>query len=84
LALFRALLPDQIRVLGPDHPDTLTARGNVAFFTGEAGDAGGALALSRALLPDQIRVLGPDHPDTLATAAGVEDLGKPQGSSKPA
>ena len=24
--------------LGPDHPDTLTARGNLARFLGEAGD----------------------------------------------
>jgi hypothetical protein len=26
LRLFRALLPDYERVLGPDHPDTLTTR----------------------------------------------------------
>jgi hypothetical protein len=39
LRLFKALLPDQERVLGPDHPDTLTTRGNIAHGTGECGDA---------------------------------------------
>ena len=56
------LLPDQQRVLGPDHPDTLTTRSNIAAWTGEAGDARGALALFTALLPDQQRVLGPTTP----------------------
>ena len=39
LWLFRELLPDQERVLGRDHPDTLTTRGNIAYWTGETGDA---------------------------------------------
>ena len=30
LRLFRELLPDLERVLGPDHPDTLTTRSNIA------------------------------------------------------
>ena len=34
LRLFRALLPDQERVLGRDHPDTLTTRHNIAPWTG--------------------------------------------------
>ena len=71
LRLFRELLPDQERVLGPDHPDTLTTRGNIASLTGECGDAAGALRLSRELLPDQERVLGPDHPDTLTTRNNI-------------
>jgi len=58
-------------VLGPDHPDTLKSSNNVAAWTGQAGDAGGALRLFRALLPDRERVLGPDHPDTLTTRANV-------------
>ena len=39
------------RVLGPEHPDTLTARGNLALWTGEAGDAAGARDQFAALLP---------------------------------
>ena len=50
--------------LGPDHPDTLKTRNNIAGFTGEAGEPAAARDLYHALLPDQERVLGPDHPDT--------------------
>jgi hypothetical protein len=52
-------------VQGPDHPETLFTRSEIAHWTGESGDAAGALRLFQALLPDRIRVLGPDHPDTL-------------------
>ena len=71
LRLFRELLPDQARVLGPDHPDILTTRGNIAAWTGQCGDPAAALRLYRELLPDQLRVLGPDHPDTLATRGNI-------------
>jgi len=55
--------------VGPDHPDTLTARANLAAWTGEAGALATARDLYAALLPDLVRVLGPDHPHTL-TARG--------------
>ncbi|MFJ5967778.1 tetratricopeptide repeat protein, partial [Streptomyces sp. NPDC093060] len=51
--------------LGPDHPDTLTARSSLAWWRGEAGDAAGAAAAFEQLLADRMRVLGEDHPDTL-------------------
>ena len=50
----------------PEHPDTLTARANLARWTGEAGDAAGARDQYAALLPVRERVLGPRaprHPD---------------------
>jgi hypothetical protein len=41
LRLFRELLPDQVRVLGPDHPDVLATRSNIAYWTARSGgDAG--------------------------------------------
>ena len=52
---------------GPDHPDTLTTRHNLAYWRGQAGDPTGAAAATAELLDDQLRVLGPDHPDTLTT-----------------
>ena len=33
------LLVDFLRVLGPDHPDTLTTRHNLVYWRGQAGDA---------------------------------------------
>src|SRR5215469_4508106 len=61
------LLPVRERVLGPEHPGTLTARSNLAHWTGTAGDPAGARDQFAALLPVLERVLGPEHPDTLTT-----------------
>jgi tetratricopeptide (TPR) repeat protein len=69
-----ALLPDMERVLGPGHPDTLRTRHNIATWTGECGDAAGALRLLTALLPDMERVSGPGHPDTLRTRHNIAAL----------
>ncbi|WP_338597130.1 tetratricopeptide repeat protein [Saccharopolyspora sp. SCSIO 74807] len=60
-------LTDQLRVLGPDHPDTLSSRNNLARWRGEAGDPAGAVVVLEELLADELRVLGPDHPDTLSS-----------------
>jgi Tetratricopeptide repeat len=60
------LVPVFERVLGPEHPDTLTARRNLAKYTGQAGDAAGARDQFTVLLPVFERVLGPEHPETLA------------------
>jgi Tetratricopeptide repeat len=51
---------------GPEHPDTLVARANLARWTGEAGDSAAARDQFAALLPLDERVLGPEHPDTLS------------------
>jgi hypothetical protein len=59
------------QLLGPEHPDTLTARDRLAIWTGEAGDAAGARDQYAALLPIRERVLGPEHPDTLATRSNL-------------
>ena len=62
LDTFAALLDDLLRVLGPDHPDTLTARSSFAYWRGESGDPAGAAEAFEQLLADRLRVLGPDHP----------------------
>jgi hypothetical protein len=54
---------------GAEHPDTLAVRGNLARWTGQAGDAAAARDQLAALLPVRERVLGPEHPATL-TARG--------------
>lgn len=36
------LLTDRLRVLGPDHPHTLTTRHMLASWRGRAGDPAGA------------------------------------------
>jgi hypothetical protein len=51
--------------LGPEHPQTLDARGNLAYWTGEAGNPASARDQYARLLPVCDRVLGPEHPQTL-------------------
>ena len=66
---YAALLPVREQTLGPEHPDTLATRDDLAAWTGQAGDPGEARDQYSALLSVYQRVLGPDHPKTLATWA---------------
>ncbi|MFG2867416.1 tetratricopeptide repeat protein [Streptomyces sp. NPDC048338] len=52
---------------GPDHPDTLTSRGNLASAYGAAGDLVRAIPLFERTYADCVRVLGDDHPHTLTS-----------------
>jgi tetratricopeptide (TPR) repeat protein len=58
-------------IQGPAHPETLTTRGNIANWTGNSGDAAGALRLALDVLPDEEQVLGPRHPNTLTTRCNI-------------
>ncbi len=60
-------LADRERVLGPDHPDPLTSRNNLAYAYRAAGRIDGAIAMYERNLADRERVLGPDHPSTLTS-----------------
>ena len=59
------------RQLGPDHPDTLTTRNNIALWTGKMGAIRQGLRLFQDLLPDEERVLGKDHAETLTTRNNI-------------
>jgi len=61
------LAADCERVLGPDDPDTLTVRDNLAAAYRAAGRVAEAIALHEQTLADRERALGPDHPDTLTS-----------------
>ena len=65
--MYEALLPAMTRILGPDHPDILRTRSNVALAHQQAGDLQTAIDMYEALLDDQTRILGPDHPYTFGT-----------------
>jgi len=53
------------RLLGADHPDTLTIRNNLAAAYYAAGRLNDAIPLFEETLTTQEELLGPDHPDTL-------------------
>ena len=56
------------RVLGDDHPDTLTSASNLAVDLHALGEYQQARALDEDTLTRPRRVLGDDHPDTLISA----------------
>jgi len=59
------LLADMERVLGADHPDTLSVRNSLANAYGAAGRTAEAIPLFEQNLADRERALGADHPYTL-------------------
>ncbi len=65
---YAALLPVRERAQGAEHPDTLTTRGSLAFWTGEAG----ARDQFAALLAIRERAQGAEHPYTLTTRANLD------------
>ncbi|WP_172898811.1 MULTISPECIES: tetratricopeptide repeat protein [unclassified Actinoplanes] len=67
ITAYQRLFDTCLRVLGPDHPHTLTTRSQLARWRGHAGDPTSAATAYEQLLADRLRVLGPDHPDTLTT-----------------
>jgi tetratricopeptide (TPR) repeat protein len=67
IAIGKPLVADSERVLGPDHPDTLTAQNNLAVAYQEAGRAADAIPLFARSLEALERRLGPDHRDAVTT-----------------
>jgi hypothetical protein len=62
---FAEVARDRARVLGPDHPDTLTSRHQQASYLGRAGERRKAARLFAEVAGDRARVLGPEHPATI-------------------
>ncbi len=57
--------------LGPEHPDTLTARANLAASFQSARRTSEAIAMKEEVLADRENLLGPEHPDTLTARANL-------------
>jgi tetratricopeptide (TPR) repeat protein len=86
IAIYEQLLPIRERVLGAEHPDTLSTRSNLALAYQAAGRAGNAIAIYEQLLPICERVLGAEHPDTLSTrsnlALAYQDAGPTENATR--
>jgi tetratricopeptide (TPR) repeat protein len=72
------------RVLGEEHPETLTSLNNLAETRRALGDAEGARELHEQVVAVRRRVLGEEHPDTLTSlnnlAATLFALGDAEGA----
>jgi tetratricopeptide (TPR) repeat protein len=73
-------LADFERILGPDHPNTLGSRNNLAGAYASAGRTAEAIPLLEQTLTDAERILGPDHPNTSSSrnnlAQAYESVGR--------
>ena len=69
-------------MLGEEHPDTLTAMGNLAVSLRALGEKQAARALLEKVVEGSQRVLGAEHPDTLMAmdnlAVSLQALGEEQ------
>lgn len=69
---------------GPGHPETLTARGQLARMCLAAGRTGEAIPLFERTLAGREWVLGPDHPDTLAARSDLASAYRSAGRTEDA
>lgn len=60
-----------LRLLGDEHPETLSTMNSLATTYHAHGDATAARALGERVLQAQRRVLGKEHPNTLSTMANL-------------
>ena len=72
IELFEQVLDERKRLLGPDHPDTLTIRNSLAAAYHSAGRFYEAINAWEELLPDCQRVLGVEHPLTKRVEKNLE------------
>jgi hypothetical protein len=68
------ILADRRRLLGDDHPDTLTSRATLARLAARQGRRAEAEELYRQVIADRTRVLGAGHPDTTAVRHELAQL----------
>lgn len=66
-AMHHQTLELRTRVLGPEHPYTLTSMGHLANVFCAQGKYKEAEAIHQQTLELRIKVLGPEHPDTLTS-----------------
>jgi len=71
LATARVAVAHAERILGGEHPGTLTVRNDLATAYHWAGRTDQAIAIFEALLADHERILGADHPATLTIRNGL-------------
>ncbi|WP_189716375.1 tetratricopeptide repeat protein [Streptomyces phaeofaciens] len=68
---FERLVDTTTHRFGIDGPDTLAARGNLAYWRGRSGNVRGAIVAFEQLCIDRARVLGEYHPNTLAARGNL-------------
>jgi hypothetical protein len=68
------VLAKRRRILGAEHPETLTSMNSLAASLWAAGDLEGARALYEDVIAGRSKVHGADHPYTVASASDLAEL----------
>ena len=68
------------RVLGPEHPDTLTAKGDLAAVWAGTGEWAAARELLGQVLEGLPHAVGPDHPVMVAARENLAVITAHQGA----
>jgi tetratricopeptide (TPR) repeat protein len=74
IELYNQSLGIQLKVLGPDHPDTAASYNNIGSAYDNKGDYDKAIELYNQSLGIRLKVLGPDHPDTAASKRNIRNI----------
>jgi tetratricopeptide (TPR) repeat protein len=82
--LFAEVVETRKRVLGSDHPDTLTSMANLALTYRNQGRWKEAEELGVHVIETRKRALGSEHPDTLTSIANLASTYRNQGRWKEA
>ena len=75
----RRALDSKEKVLGKEHPDTLTSVGNLASVLQYQGKYEEAEQMNRRVLDGREKVLGKEHPDTLTSVGNLASVLQFQG-----
>ncbi len=73
IAHWQRTTADAERILGPEHPATLTAQANLASSYYQAGRTADAITIMERVAADRARILGPEHPDTVTAADALRE-----------
>ncbi|KAK3939624.1 P-loop containing nucleoside triphosphate hydrolase protein [Diplogelasinospora grovesii] len=66
-AMKKEVLEKRQRILGDEHPDTISAMNNLANTLGDQGKLDEAVAMLKEVLEKMQRILGREHPHTLGS-----------------
>jgi tetratricopeptide (TPR) repeat protein len=68
----RKALEIELKVLGPNHPDTASSYNNIGAMYDEKGDCKNALVEYRKALEIELKVFGPNHSHTMKTQTDIK------------
>lgn len=72
--MFKEVLEKMQRILGTEHPDTISAMNNLASTLGGQGKLEEAASMFMEVLEKRQRILGPEHPRTIVAKRNLSLL----------